>query len=128
VTLIPMHDPVTGAYWCALACPLPFRTEAAAAACTHPPIVPYVPGDDHMRRPSYVPATVKRAPYSPTVYRRRRWWPLLLGLVLAAAVVLSAAVVVLGAYADTHPRPPASTPTTYGVPLPRGGCCTEVAA
>jgi hypothetical protein len=130
VILTPMHDPVTGAYWCALACPLPYRTESAAAACTHQPAVPYVPGEP-VRRPSYVPATAKRAPSGPTLYRparRGRLLVILLGLLLALALVLSAAVVALGAYADTHPRGPVTTPTTYGVPLERGGCCREVTA
>jgi hypothetical protein len=131
MTLTPYHDPATGAYWCALACPLPYRTEAAAAACDHHlPPVPYVPGEPDVRRPSYVPAAAKRAPSGPTTYRprRRRGLVLLLGLLLALVLVLSAAVVALGAYADTHPRGPVVTPTTYGVPLPRGGCCTEVDA
>jgi hypothetical protein len=130
VILTPMHDPVSGAYWCPLACPLPYRTEEAAARCDHrPPSVPYVPGEP-VRRPSYVPATAKRSPSAPTTYRPRRVPRLviLLGLLLALALVLSAAVVAAGAYADTHPRGPAVTPTTYGVPLERGGCCREVSA
>lgn len=133
MTLTPYHDPATGAYWCAYACPLPYQTESAAAACRHaPPPVPYAPGEP-VRRPSYVPAAAKRAPSAPTTPttyrpRRGRGLVLLLGLLLALALVLSAAVVALGAYADTHPRGPVVTPTTYGVPLERGGCCTEVDA
>lgn len=122
MTLVPLRDPATGGFWCPLACPHLHRTAAAAAACTHAPPVPYVPGaNDNMRRPTYVPATATRVPFEPTTYRPRRRWLWLLGLLMALAMVLSAAVVVFGAYVDTRPGGPVVTPTTYGPPGPNGG-------